>query len=227
VSHETILIVDDESDILELLEFNLSREGYTVLQARSGEQALEIARSSHPDLIILDLMLPGIDGLQVCRQLKKESKTETIHIVMLTAKGEEADIVAGLELGADDYLTKPFSPQVLRARIRAVLRRVLSLAEENQSICHHALTLDPSRHEILVDDKPVSLTFTEFRILEILLKKPGRVYTRYQIVDAIRGTEYAVTDRAVDVQIVSLRKKLGVCGHYIETVRGVGYRCKD
>ena len=213
---ENILIVDDEQDILELLEYNLSREGYNIL-----------ANAKLPDLIILDLMLPGIDGLKVCSRLKKEVKTEFIPIIMLTAKGEEADIVSGLELGADDYVTKPFSPKVLLARVRTVLRRGRAEIKQDQPIGHHDLMIDPTRHEVIAAGKSVSLTFTEFRILEFLMKKPGRVYTRYQIVDAIRGTEYAVTDRAVDVQVVSLRKKLGACGDYIETVRGVGYRCKD
>ncbi|MCP4708403.1 MAG: response regulator, partial [Planctomycetes bacterium] len=198
-----ILIVDDEQDILELLDYNLRREGYEVIKAKTGEEALGIAGSTLPDLIILDLMLPGIDGLKVCGRLKKESKTQIIPIIMLTAKGEEIDIVTGLELGADDYITKPFSPKVLLARVQAVLRRDQPKDKENQPLHHHELIIDPARHEVLAEGKPVLLTLTEFRILEFMMKKPGRVYTRYQIVDAIRGTEYAVTDRAVDVQIVS------------------------
>jgi len=219
--------VDDEEDILELLNYNLTREGYQVLMAQSGEQALEAAQSELPGLIILDLMLPGIDGLDVCRELKKDSKTQNIPIIMLTAKGEEADIVTGLELGADDYVTKPFSPKVLLARVRSVLRRSVVPKEEGKKIKIHDLVIDAGRHEVLAAGERVELTYTEFEILQLLAGRPGRVYTRYQIVDAIRGTEYAVTDRAVDVQIVALRKKLGACGKYIETVRGIGYRFKD
>jgi len=227
MAKSTILIVDDEEDILELLNYNLTREGYQVLMAQSGEQALEAAQSELPGLIILDLMLPGIDGLDVCRELKKDSKTQNIPIIMLTAKGEEADIVTGLELGADDYVTKPFSPKVLLARVRSVLRRSVVPKEEGKKIKIHDLVIDAGRHEVLAAGERVELTYTEFEILQLLAGRPGRVYTRYQIVDAIRGTEYAVTDRAVDVQIVALRKKLGACGKYIETVRGIGYRFKD
>jgi two-component system alkaline phosphatase synthesis response regulator PhoP len=223
-----ILVVDDEEDIIELLRFNLSREGYQVFCAASGEEALRLVRSEIPNLILLDLMLPGIDGLEVTRRLKNNSDTKNIPIVMLTAKGEEPDIVAGLELGADDYVTKPFSPRVLVARVRAVLRRkVVGLPEETSSFQVHDLVIHPGRHEVLLDGKPVELTFTEFAILNHLARRPGWVFTRYQIVDAVRGTDYPVTDRSVDVQVVGLRKKLGPAGNYIETVRGVGYRFKE
>jgi two-component system phosphate regulon response regulator PhoB len=223
----TILVVDDEEDIRELVELNLSREGYQVLCCETGEQALEQAGAKLPNLIILDLMLPGVDGLEVCKKLRSDPKTESIPIVMLTAKGEEADIVTGLELGADDYVTKPFSGKVLVARVRRILRRVVQRADETATLKVHDLAIDPARREVLVKDKPVELTFTEFNILHTLAKRPGLVFTRYQIVDAIHGSDYLVSDRAVDVQIVSLRKKLEVCGKYIETVRGVGYRFKD
>lgn len=225
-----ILIVDDEEDIRELIELNLGREGYEVLTCETGEQALQIARSKLPNLVILDLMLPGIDGLEVCRQLKGNPRTEHIPVIMLTAKGEEGDVVAGLELGADDYVTKPFSRTVLVARVRAVLRRRVELAlgrTDKGTVKIHDLTIDPARHEVLVGNKPVELTFTEFNILNTLARQPGLVFTRYRIMDALHGSEHVVTDRAVDVQIVSLRKKLGQCGKYIETVRGVGYRFKD
>jgi two-component system alkaline phosphatase synthesis response regulator PhoP len=223
-----ILVVDDEEDIIELLRFNLSREGYQVFCAASGEEALRLVRSEIPNLILLDLMLPGIDGLEVTRRLKNNSDTKNIPIVMLTAKGEEPDIVAGLELGADDYVTKPFSPRVLVARVRAVLRRkVVGLPGETSSFQVHDLVIHPGRHEVLLDGKPVELTFTEFAILNHLARRPGWVFTRYQIVDAVRGTDYPVTDRSVDVQVVGLRKKLGPAGNYIETVRGVGYRFKE
>ncbi len=223
----TILVVDDEEDIVELVELNIAREGYKVLACGTGEKALEIAHSKLPDMVILDLMLPGIDGLEVCRRLKSHPKTEQIPIVILSAKGEEADIVTGLELGADDYITKPFSGKVLVARVRRVLRRVTAPAGDKAAIRIHDITIDPARREVLVKNKPVELTFTEFNILYALAKRPGLVHTRYQIVDLLHGSDYVVTDRTVDVQIVSLRRKLGSYGEYIETVRGVGYRFKD
>lgn len=225
---KTILVVDDERDILELLEYNLAKEGYRVVRVATGEEAMEAARVRGPDLILLDLMLPGIDGLEVCKRLKDDKRTSRIPIVMLTAKGEEADVVLGLELGADDYITKPFSPRLLVARIRAVLRRSKTPAiEDDTPIEIHDLKIVPGRHEVLAGGKPVKLTFTEFRILHFLASRPGWVFTRYQIVEAVRGDDYAVTDRAVDVQVVGLRKKLGSRGKYIETVRGVGYRFKE
>jgi len=228
MAKEKILVVDDEEDILELLRFNLSRERYQVSCALTAEKALSLVQSEAPDLIVLDLMLPGIDGLEVARQLKNDPATKNIPIVMLTAKGEEADIVTGLELGADDYITKPFSPRILLARVRAVLRRKTTVSQEKESVIRvHDLTIHPGRHEVLVDGKPVQLTFTEFGILNYLARRPGWVFTRSQIVDAVRGDDYFVTDRSVDVQIVGLRKKLGPAGKYIETVRGVGYRFKD
>ena len=223
----TILVVDDEEDIVELVELNLAREGYKVLACGTGEQALEMAGLKLPDLMILDLMLPGIDGLEVCKRLKSHPKTERIPIIILSAKGEEADIVAGLELGADDYVTKPFSGKVLVARVRRILRRPFITSDDKTAIKIHQLTIDPARREVFVKNKQVKLTFTEFNILHTLAKRPGLVFTRYQIVDALHGSDYLVTDRAVDVQIVSLRKKLGECGQYLETVRGVGYRFKD
>jgi two-component system alkaline phosphatase synthesis response regulator PhoP len=228
MAKEKILVVDDEEDILELLRFNLSREGYQVSCALTAEKALSLVQSEAPDLIVLDLMLPGIDGLEVARQLKNDPATKNIPIVMLTAKGEEADIVTGLELGADDYITKPFSPRILLARVRAVLRRKTTVSQEKESVIRvHDLTIHPGRHEVLVDSKPVQLTFTEFGILNYLARRPGWVFTRSQIVDAVRGDDYFVTDRSVDVQIVGLRKKLGPAGKCIEPVRGIGYRFKD
>lgn len=228
MSKKQILIIEDEEDILALIHYNLSREGYRVSAATSGEEGLRLARSERPDLLVLDLMLPGMDGLAVCRALKQNAETAEIAVVMLTAKGEEADVVAGLELGADDYVTKPFSPKVLAARIAAVLRRRGKAAEgEEQVLEHSGLTIHPGRNEVLVDGAAVELTFTEFRVLQFLASRPGWVFTRYQIVNAVRGDDYSVTERAVDVQIVGLRKKLGTAGKLIETVRGVGYRFKD
>ncbi len=228
MANQKVLVVDDEEDILELLKFNLSREGYQVPCAASGEQAFRLVRSESPDLIVLDLMLPGIDGLEVTRRLKNDPGTKNIPIVMLTAKGEEADIVTGLELGADDYITKPFSPRILLARVRAVLRRKIKGQMEETSVLRiHDLEIDPGRHEVLVNGEPVQLTFTEFGILNYMARRPGWVFTRFQIVEAVRGEDYPVTDRSVDVQIVGLRRKLGPAGKYIETVRGVGYRFKE
>jgi two-component system phosphate regulon response regulator PhoB len=225
---KTILAIDDEKDILELLKYNLSREGYTVLTADSGEAALDVMQKTQPDLILLDLMLPGIDGLEVCRLTKESARTKHIPIVMLTAKGEEADIVAGLEIGAEDYITKPFSPRILLARIRAVLRRKAQPAtDKSDAIRIHGIEIDPGRREVRIADKPADLTYTEFNILHFLARRPGWVFTRSQIVESIHGEEYPVTDRSVDVQIVGLRKKLGEAGKCIETVRGVGYRFKE
>jgi len=221
----TILAIEDEEDILELISFNLSKEGYQVRGAGSGEEALRLARAAPPDLILLDLMLPGIDGLDVCRFLKREVSTRDVPIIMVTAKGEETDIVSGLELGADDYLTKPFSPKVLLARVRAVLRRhELPLGDETATVNIRNLVIDPGRRRVLADSEPVELTYSEFQILLLLARRAGWVFTRYQIVDAIRGDDYAVTERSVDVHIAALRKKLGPAGEMIETVRGVGYR---
>ncbi len=227
MSSSPILVVDDEEDILELVRFNLQKEHFAVSCAGSGEEALKMARSTPPILVILDLMLPGMNGLEICRKLKGQSSTQAVPIIMLTAKGEESDVVAGLEAGADDYVTKPFSPKVLVARVRANLRRTDHLPQNDEALHIYDLSIDPGRFQVTAKGKTVELTFTEFKTLHILAKRPGRVFTRYQIVDAIRGENAAVTDRAVDVQIVSLRKKLGSCGKYIETVRGVGYRFKD
>ena len=223
-----ILVVDDEEDILELVRYNLARDGYRVVCAASGEQALNKAGSEPFDLILLDLMLPGIDGLEVAKKLKNKPETRHIPIIMLTAKGEEADIVTGLELGADDYVTKPFSPRILVARVKAVIRRNLQEEVDDSSIIQiYELEIDPGKRKVLAKGLHVELTFTEFQILYLLARRPGWVFTRFKIVDSIRGDDYPVTDRSVDVQIVGLRKKLGPCGKYIETVRGVGYRFRE
>jgi two-component system phosphate regulon response regulator PhoB len=228
MSGEKILIVDDEEDILELVAYNLKREGYQTVSAVSGEEALKKCRSETPDLIVLDLMLPGIDGLQVMKTLREDSVTKDIPTVMLTAKGDEADIVTGLELGADDYISKPFSPRVLLARVRAVLRRNRATDAQMPSILRiHDLEIHQGRRSVSIKGTPVELTFTEFQVLSFLAARPGWVFTRTQIVDAVRGDSYPVTDRSVDVQIVGLRKKLGPYGKYVETVRGVGYRFRE
>ncbi len=223
-----ILIVDDEEDILEVISYNLSREGYKVICIASGEDALKKIRFELPNLIVLDLMLPGLDGLEVCKELKNGPETSHIPIIMLTAKDEESDIVTGLALGADDYITKPFSPRVLIARVKAVLRRQNKIpSEKEEPVSIHDLYIHPGRHEVKVKGRSVDLTSTEFRLLYFLGKRPGWVFTRYQIVDALRGKDYFVTDRSIDVQIVGLRKKLGLAGKYIQTVRGVGYKFKE
>jgi len=224
---QTILVVEDEDDIQELITYNLEKEGYKVRGVSTGEKALAEVQSKEPDLILLDLMLPGIDGLTVCKKLRTGPKGRNVPIIMLTAKSEEVDVVTGLEVGADDYVTKPFSPRVLIARVRAALRREsLPPADGEERLVRGDIEIDPARHQVLVNGTPVDFTFTEFRVLQFLARRPGIVFTRYQIVDAVRGEDYPVTDRSVDVQIVGIRKKLGRYGTCIETVRGVGYRFK-
>lgn len=224
----TVLVVDDEEDILHLVDYNLRKAGYAVTCTTSGSEAVSMVRRTSPDLVILDLMLPGLNGLEVCTLLKNDPQTKGVSIVMLTAKGEEADVVQGLERGADDYIVKPFSPRILTARVAAVLRRrAEGEPEEGDTLQVHGVTIHPGRHEVTVDGEVIALTYTEFKILQCLARRPGWVYTRSQIVDSIRGAGYAVTDRAVDVQIVGIRKKMGESGKLIETVRGVGYRMKE
>jgi two-component system alkaline phosphatase synthesis response regulator PhoP len=221
-----VLVVDDEEDLLELVRYNLTREGYRVTCVATGEDALRAVRKQPPDLIVLDLMLPAVDGLEVCRRLKGDSKTRDVPIIMLTAKSEESDMVLGLERGADDYIAKPFSPRVLSARVKALLRRKEAerQAELETTIDVRELSIHPGRHEVTLAGKPLELTYTEFALLQFLAKRPGWAYTRTQIVDAVKGEDYPVTERSVDVQVAGLRRKLGDFGSYIETVRGVGYR---
>ncbi len=222
-----ILVVEDEEDILALVHFNLTRQDYMVDTAICGEEALEKIAANRPDLIVLDLMLPGVDGLEICRRLRADDQTRELPIVMLTACGEEEDVVRGLELGADDYVTKPFSIKVLLARIQTVLRRRGTPETVSDEIVRGELRIHAGRNLVQIAGENVDLTFTEFKVLEALARRPGWVFTRYQIVNVVRGEDYAVTDRAVDVQIAGLRKKLGTCGSYIETVRGVGYRFRE
>ena len=223
-SKKQILIIEDEPDIQELISFNLDNNGYKVYTASNGEKGLEVARKEHPDLILLDLMLPGISGLDVCRIIKSDQDTSGISIIMLTALGQEDDIIKGLETGADDYVTKPFSLQVLEARIKSVLRRVPENIENTKTIKIHDIQIKPRTREVKINGETPELTFTEFQILHLLASHPGWVFTRYQIIDKIRGDNYPVTDRSVDFQIVGLRKKMGDKGNLIQTVRGVGYR---
>jgi len=227
---ELILAIDDEEDILELIDYNLKREGFRVITAENGEKGLKIIEREKPDLLLLDLMLPGIDGFDVAKKIRNSTKFKNLSIIMLTAKGEEADVVTGLELGADDYIAKPFSPRVLVARIKSVLRRNSQEDESdlsNKEIVFKDLRIHSGRHLVTLRKESLSLTHSEFQILKFLVSKPGWVFTRSQIVDAIHGESYPVTERSVDVQIVGLRKKLGDYGVYIETVRGVGYRFRE
>jgi two-component system phosphate regulon response regulator PhoB len=228
MAKERILVVEDDEDILQLLKYNLAKEGYQVTGAASGEDAVKVLKANLPDLVLLDLMLPGIDGLEICRLLKREARTSQVPIIMLTAKGEEADIVTGLELGADDYITKPFSPRVMLARVRTALRRrQAEPPAPGETIMIHELVIHPGRHEVLAADQLLDLTLTEFRLLCLLAGRPGWVFTRDQIVKGVHGGDYPASDRSVDVQVVNLRKKLGPCGKYLETVRGIGYRFKE
>jgi two-component system phosphate regulon response regulator PhoB len=221
-----ILVVEDEEDIAELIRYNLTAEGYRVRCAGSGEDAIRLIRSGPFDLVLLDIMLPGINGVKVAETLRSDPKLLNIPIILLTAKSEEADIVSGLAL-ADDYVTKPFSPKILCARISAVLRRKSQPAGQDV-LSRGDISIDPGRRRVKVRGEPVELSFSEFQILAMLCRRPGWVFTRSQIVDAVRGDNYPVTERSVDVQIVGLRKKLGPsCGHYIETVRSVGYRFRE
>jgi len=224
MARERILIIEDEEDIMALVHYNLVKAGFDVECAMTGEEGVQKARKAPPHLILLDLMLPAMDGLAVCRLLRKQAETEAVPVIMLTAKGEEEDVVAGLELGANDYVTKPFSPKVLIARIRAALRNRRQGTDPDEDLLLGELRISPGRREVLVAGEPVHLTDTEFRVLHFLASRPGWVYTRYQIVNAVRGEGHIVTERAVDVQVAGLRRKLGACGHYVDTVRGVGYR---
>jgi two-component system phosphate regulon response regulator PhoB len=223
-----IFVIEDEQDIAELIRFNLSLEGYNVATFGSGELGFQALEQQTPDLLILDIMLPGMSGLEICRRIKSMPKTEKLPVIMVTAKGEEADVVKGLELGADDYITKPFSPKVMSARIDAVLRRSKTQAPSPSELVRlSGIEINPGRVEVTLDGRKLDLTQSEFKILQFLAQRPGWVFTRAQIVEAIRGENYAVTDRTIDFQMVGLRKKLGEKGELIETVRGVGYRFKD
>ena len=225
MANQTILIIDDEEPIRELLKLTLQSAGYdSVLEASNGEDGLALAMRYKPDLILLDLMLPGMDGLSVCRRLKSSPDTQMIPIIMLTAKSDESDIVIGLEMGANDYITKPFNRKVLTARIRTQFR-IAEQQDQSQVLQVSGLILNKEQHRVSVFGETIALTFSEFVILELLSAHPGRAFTRGQIIRWIKGEDYPVTDRAVDVQIVNLRRKLGEWGTaHIETIRGIGYR---
>ena len=227
-----MLVVDDEQDLVEMIGLNLERNGYAVLSAYDGPTALELARKRKPDLIVLDLMIPGVEGTEVARRLRGDASTEAIPIIMLTARTEETDVVVGLSMGADDYVTKPFSMKVLMARVKAVLRRGTippadSAPDENGILKAGPLRIDTQKHEISVDDKPVKLTLTEFKLLQALVEARGRVLSRDRLMDKAMGQDVFVTDRAIDVHVTAIRKKLGDASWLVHTVRGVGYRLQE
>jgi two-component system, OmpR family, alkaline phosphatase synthesis response regulator PhoP len=223
----TILVIDDEADLVELVRYNLVRESFHVISANDGESGLRLADQKSPDLVVVDLMLPGIDGLEVCRRLRSESRTFKLPIIMLTAKSSESDRVVGLEIGADDYVTKPFSPSELVARIKALLRRAAGFAQPLQLIKNGDLTIDMAKHEVSCGNVRIDLTATEFRLLQMLAGHPGRVYSRSELIDGALGSNVAVLDRTIDVHVMALRKKLGEFGDSIETIRGFGYKFRE
>ena len=229
MSKERLLVVEDDTDIRELMRHTMAREGYEITSTASGEEGLKLAQQGTFDLLLLDLMLPGMDGLEVCRRVRSVPTLRRTGILIITAKDEEVDVVTGLELGADDYLVKPFSVRVLLARVRALLRRMRENAGESEEkpFTLGPLTIDPARHEVCVKDKPIELTLAEFRILQSLARRPGRVLTRNQLLDLALGQDHFVLDRTIDVHVSALRRKLGEAGQWVETVRGVGYRLKD
>ena len=229
MKNEKIVVIEDEEDILEVIAYNLKREGFDVVTSTSGEDGLAKIERVAPNLVILDLMLPEIDGLDLCRTLKSDPVTQGIPVIMVTAKGEESDVVLGLGMGADDYVTKPFSPKELVARVKAVLRRGRSAPETDrrERIVRDGVVIDPQRHDVRVDGESVVLTATEFRLLHFLASHPGRVFTRDQLLTRVIGDEAIVIDRNIDVHVRAIRKKLGKHRQLIETIRGVGYRSKD
>ena len=224
-----ILIVEDERDIADLLRYNLQESGFKTDYVRNGADALQRAVEKTPDLILLDLMLPEVDGMIVCRLLKNDPRTKNIPIVMVTAKTEEKDRVAGLELGADDYITKPFSPREVVLRVSAVLRRIQvgKQTESTKRIETHGVTIDLDKHQVLTESGPIDLTATEFKLITLFARSPGRVFTRDILMDVIWGQDYYGIDRTVDTHVSRLRRKLGEFGKHIETVHGVGYRFKE
>lgn len=226
---KTVLVVDDEKDLVELVSYNLQRSGYAVITSGSGSEALELARQHKPDLVVLDLMLPGMEGTEVARRMKADPSTAGIPIVMLTAKGEETDVVVGLTLGADDYVTKPFSMKILLARLTNVLRRAeqQQIGGESTVVRAGPLSIDMSKHEVTIEGEPIKLTLTEFKLLSALAGARGRVLTRDQLMDKAMGSDVFVTDRAIDVHVTAIRKKLGANAWLVHTVRGVGYRLQE
>tara|TARA_Y100000746_G_C15462975_1_gene432393 strand:- start:1410 stop:2108 length:699 start_codon:yes stop_codon:yes gene_type:complete len=228
ITNKKILIIEDDKDIRDLISFNLSKNGYKTILSKDGEKGIEKAKNEKPDLVLLDLMLPGIHGLDVCKILKTDSSLNKLSIIMLTALGQEEDIIKGLEAGADDYITKPFSFKILFARIKSVLRRKKTKESSNKGPVNlYGVKIDPQTRQVIINENELKLTFTEFQILYLLASHPGWVFTRYQIINKIRSDNNSVTDRSVDFQIVGLRKKMNNLGKLIETIRGVGYRFKS
>jgi len=221
---ERLLVVDDEPDLLELVRVNLANAGFRVSTAATGREALDLVRRESPDLVVLDLMLPDMSGTEVCRVLRADASTARLPIIMLTARSDEVDRVVGFELGADDYVTKPFSPRELVLRVRAVLRRLAATTDSSATLSKDALHLDAARHRCFVEGKEVDLTAKEFELLAHLMSRPGRALTRDQLLDAVWGSEISVTTRTIDTHLKRLREKLGSAGDLIETVRGIGYR---
>jgi two-component system phosphate regulon response regulator PhoB len=224
---ERILLVDDEPDLLELVRVNLDQVGYRVETAEDGREALAAIQRNPPDLIILDLMLPDVSGTEICRRVRADPRLCEIPIIMLTAKADEVDRVVGLELGADDYVTKPFSPRELTLRVRAILRRKTSGSSPTRSLSHGSLSIDPERHRCTVDDVEVPLTAKEFQLLRNLMERPGRVMTRDRLLEEVWGSDVVVTTRTIDTHMKRLREKLGSASDSIETIRGVGYRFQE
>jgi phosphate regulon transcriptional regulator PhoB len=227
MAKRAVLVIDDEKDLIELVSYNLRKEGFEIASAPDGESGLAEAKRELPDIVIVDLMLPGIDGLEVCRRLRSEKRTSHIPIIMLTAKSSESDRIVGLELGADDYVTKPFSPRELAARVKAVLRRTSTEPAHSEVIRHGSLTIDLTRREVNYKGERVVLTPTEFRLLHFFADHPGQVFSRAELIDGALGREVSVVDRTIDVHVTALRRKLADCGDWIETVRGFGYRFSE
>lgn len=227
----TILIIEDERDIREIVSYNLTREGYSVKEADTAEKGLEIIKKDRIDLTLLDMMLPGLDGMEALRRIRADKQSATLPVIMVTARSEDADVVACLELGADDYVSKPFSPRVLVARVRARLRETGKETERDGSreerVSSGGVDLDEARHEVRLNGQDLSLSATEFALLSFLMRNPSHVFSRQRLIDALHGPGYPVTDRSIDVQVLGLRKKLGEAGNCVETVRGVGYRWKE
>ena len=243
-ARRSIVVIEDEDAIRDVLEYNLQREGFDVACAGNGVEGLALVRKTLPSLVLLDLMLPEMDGVEVCRQLRSDAATSLIPVIMLTAKGDEGDIVLGLGVGADDYVTKPFSPKEVVARVQAMLRRAgstrvivdvdelevdreLAADPDRRRVSLSGVVVDPDRHEVLVDGEPVRFTRTELRLLHVLLRKPGRVYTREQLVERVMGDNAWITDRTIDVHVRAIRSKLGPRADVVETIRGIGYRGRD
>lgn len=227
MSKGIVLIIDDEEDLIELVQYNLSKEGFEVIGAGDGESGISLALRKKPDVVIIDLMLPGIDGLEVCRSLRSRPETAQIPVIMLTAKASESDRVVGLEIGADDYVTKPFSPRELAARIKALLRRTRGFRRIATVIRHGKLSIDLNSHEVHCDDRIVTLTATEYRLLQFMASHPGHVFSRNSIIESVLGQDVTVLDRTIDVHVMALRRKLGACGQWIETIRGFGYKFRE